>query len=65
MIQSTTDEYVPKAEWERLLADARAPKKQILIEAANHRFTDKRAEVGAAYASGLGWIAQTAVGRSR
>ena len=64
MIQSTKDEYVSKAEWERLLADAREPKKQILIDATNHRFTDKRAEVGAAYVSGLGWIAQTAARRS-
>lgn len=59
MIQSTKDEYVSKADWETLLADARQPKKQILIDAANHRFTDKRADVGAAYVSGLGWIAQT------
>jgi alpha-beta hydrolase superfamily lysophospholipase len=58
MIQSKKDEYVPQAEWERLLAGAREPKKQVLIDASNHRFTDKRAELGAAYASGLGWIAQ-------
>jgi alpha-beta hydrolase superfamily lysophospholipase len=65
MIQSTSDEYVPKAEWERLLAAARDPKKQILIDASNHRFTDKRAELSAAYAAGLAWIAQAAPGRPR
>ncbi len=53
MIQSTKDEYVPQAEWERLLAGAREPKKQVLIDASNHRFTDKRPELGAAYAAGL------------
>ena len=56
MIQSTKDEYVPKIEWERLLATAREPKKQILIDASNHRFTDKRPELDAAYAAGLAWI---------
>jgi alpha-beta hydrolase superfamily lysophospholipase len=65
MIQSTKDEYVPKAEWERLLAAAVEPKKQILIEASNHRFTDKRAELSAAYAAGLAWIARGAPRRDR
>jgi len=58
MIQSTRDEYVPQIEWERQLATAREPKKQILIDASNHRFTDKRPELSAAYAAGLAWIAQ-------
>ena len=65
MIQSTKDEYVPKAEWELLLATAREPKKQILIDASNHRFTDKRPELGAAYTAGLAWIAQAAPRRNR
>jgi uncharacterized protein len=65
MIQSTRDEYVPQAEWERLLAAAREPKKQILIDAGNHRFTDKRAELSAAYTAGLDWIAQAASRRAR
>jgi alpha-beta hydrolase superfamily lysophospholipase len=59
MIQSTKDEYVPQVEWERMLATAREPKKQTLIESSNHRFTDKRPELSAAYAAGLAWIAQT------
>jgi alpha-beta hydrolase superfamily lysophospholipase len=65
MIQSTKDEYVPRVEWERLLASAREPKKQILIDASNHRFTDKRAELGTAYAAGLAWIAQAAPRKDR
>jgi dienelactone hydrolase len=63
MIQSTKDEYVTRAEWERLLAVARDPKKQILIDASNHRFTDKRADLGSAYRAGLAWIAQVATRR--
>ncbi|MFL6280912.1 MAG: alpha/beta hydrolase family protein [Vicinamibacterales bacterium] len=59
MIQSTRDEYVPQSEWQRLLATAREPKKQILIDASNHRFTDKRPELSAAYQAGLAWIAQS------
>jgi len=60
MIQSTKDEYVPKAEYDRLLTMAHEPKKLVLIDASNHRFTDKREELGAAYVSGLAWIAQGA-----
>jgi alpha-beta hydrolase superfamily lysophospholipase len=59
MIQSTRDEYVPPIEQERLLATAREPKRQILIDASNHRFTDKRPELSAAYRAGLAWIAQS------
>jgi dienelactone hydrolase len=64
MIQSTKDEYVPKAEYDRLFLMARDPKKIVLIDARNHRFTDKRAQLGATYVSGLAWIAQIA-GRGR
>jgi fermentation-respiration switch protein FrsA (DUF1100 family) len=65
MIQSTRDEYVSKAEWEQLLTTAREPKKQVLIDASNHRFTDKRAELGSAYSAGLAWIVQVAPRRDR
>lgn len=65
MIQSTKDEYVSKAEWEQLLTVAREPKKQVLIDASNHRFTDKRPELGAAYSAGLDWIAHVAPRRDR
>lgn len=60
MIQSTKDEYVSQFEWQRLLATASEPKKQILIDASNHRFTDKRPALSAAYSAGLVWIAQCA-----
>ena len=58
LIQSSKDEYVPKAAYERLNATAREPKKLVLIEASNHRFTDKRAELRAAYSAGLAWVTQ-------
>ena len=57
MIQSRKDEYVPPADYERFNAVARAPKIQILIDAGNHRFTDKRDELGRVFAEGLSWIA--------
>ena len=65
MIQSSKDEYVPKAEYERLAATARDPKKLVLIDASNHRFTDRRTELRASYLAGLGWIGQQASLRSR
>lgn len=63
MIQSSKDEYVPTAEYERLHATAREPKKLVLIAASNHRFTDKRPELRAAYLSGLTWIRQQQAAR--
>jgi type IV secretory pathway VirJ component len=65
MIQSSKDEYVSAIDRERLLATAREPKKQVLIDASNHRFTDKRTELSAAYAAGLVWIAECAGGKNR
>ena len=63
LIQSTKDEYVPEADYQRLFATAREPKRLILIEATNHRFTDKPAELRAAYQSALDWV-KTAHGSS-
>ena len=60
MIQSSKDEYVPRVEYERLNATAREPKKLVLIDASNHRFTDRRPELRATYTAGLAWIAQQA-----
>ena len=56
MIQSAKDEYVPKTDYERLSAAAREPKQLVVIDASNHRFTDKRPELQAAYTAGLAWI---------
>jgi alpha-beta hydrolase superfamily lysophospholipase len=57
MLQSTRDEYVPEADYRKLDATARAPKKLVLINAADHRFTDKQPELRAAMIAGLAWIA--------
>ena len=56
MIQSTKDEYVSPSDYTRFLATARQPKKLVLIEASNHRFTDRRGELRTAYVSALDWI---------
>jgi uncharacterized protein len=56
LIQSTKDEYVPAADYQRLFNLAREPKKQMLIAASNHRFTDRQAELRASYAEALAWI---------
>jgi fermentation-respiration switch protein FrsA (DUF1100 family) len=57
MIQSTRDEYVPPADYLDLERVARPPHRQVLIEASNHRFTDKMADLQRAYADALAWIA--------
>ncbi len=58
MIQSRKDEFVSEADYQRFLATAREPKQLTLIDASNHRFTDRRQELRAAYFAGLAWIQQ-------
>lgn len=58
MIQSKTDEYVPPADYEKFRAIAKEPRQLVLIDASNHRFTDRRTELGQAFAAGLEWIAR-------
>jgi alpha/beta superfamily hydrolase len=60
MIQSKKDEYVTPADHARFRTVAKDPKRQILIDASNHRFTDRRAELSTAYNAGLDWIVQLA-----
>jgi type IV secretory pathway VirJ component len=57
MIQSKQDEYVTPSDYERLRTIAREPKQLVLIDAANHRFTDRRPELNRAFADGLVWLA--------
>lgn len=45
MIQSTKDEYVTEADYRAFERVARDPKKFVLIDASNHRFTDRRKEL--------------------
>ena len=57
MIQSTKDEYVTEREYRELEAAAREPKKLALIDASNHRFTDKMDDLRREYLAALAWIA--------
>ena len=56
MLQSTHDEYVPQRDYEQCFARAKEPKRLILIDASNHRFTDKREELQAQFLGALDWI---------
>jgi dienelactone hydrolase len=60
MLQSRKDEYVPEPDYRELDARAKAPKKLVLIDASNHRFTDRRKELRAEYLAALAWIDQQA-----
>jgi alpha-beta hydrolase superfamily lysophospholipase len=60
MIQSKKDEYVTETDYQRFLATARDPKRLVLIDASNHRFTDRRNELRTAYRDALAWIAARA-----
>jgi type IV secretory pathway VirJ component len=60
MIQSTRDEYVPSADYRDLESVARAPHRQVLIDAGNHRFTDKIPELQRAFGEALAWISTPA-----
>jgi type IV secretory pathway VirJ component len=59
MIQSTKDEYVTEADYRAIEAVARPPKKLVLIEASNHRFTDRRKELQREYLAALEWIKES------
>ena len=56
MIQSTKDEYVSEQDLRRYEAIARPPCKLVPINASNHRFTDRRAELRTAYFDALAWV---------
>jgi len=56
MIQSKHDEYVPPSDYEKFRALAVQPSQLVLIDASNHRFTDRRPELSRAFAEGLEWI---------
>jgi type IV secretory pathway VirJ component len=56
-IQSTHDEFVPLATAKALFAAAKEPKQMHMIDASNHRFSDKRDEVHARLLEVMRWIA--------
>lgn len=57
MLQARRDEYVPAADYEAMARAALEPKRQVVIDASNHRFTDRLPELARAYADALDWIA--------
>ncbi len=65
MIQSRRDEYVPEADYRRIEAAARPPKKLVLIDAGNHRFTDRRQELQREYLAALAWVLAAGGGSDR
>lgn len=56
MIQSTHDEYVAEADYRQYERAAREPRRLVLIDASNHRFTDRIPQLTAQVAAGLDWI---------
>ena len=56
MVQSTRDEFVPFATARGLFAAAAEPKRLFLIDASNHRFSDKRGELHARLGEALAWL---------
>ncbi len=57
MVQSVKDEYVTEGDYRRFEAVARDPKRLVLIDASNHRFTDRIPELQRQLLAGLAWIA--------
>jgi dienelactone hydrolase len=56
MIQSKKDEYVPEADYRAFEKAAHEPSRLVLIDASNHRFTDRIPDLRKAYADALDWI---------
>jgi len=56
MLQSTKDEYVTEADYRMFESAARPPKRLVLIQASNHRFTDRLPELRTQFLAGLAWI---------
>lgn len=56
MIQSTKDEYVKEEDFRSFEREARPPRRLVLIDASNHRFTDRLPLVRQQLLAGLAWI---------
>jgi hypothetical protein len=56
MLQSKVDEYVTPADYQLFERVAREPKKFVLIDASNHRFTDRRKELQVEVVGCLAWM---------
>lgn len=58
LIASTHDEYVPEGEIDRIMEAARAPKRLWMIDAADHRFSDKQEQLARCLADAVAWISE-------
>lgn len=56
VVQSTRDEFVPLETARSLFAAASEPKRLFLIDATNHRFSDKRDELHARLIEAMAWF---------
>ena len=56
MIQSTKDEYVTLSDFQMLERAAREPKRLVLVDAGNHRFTDRLPLLRQQVLAGLQWM---------
>ena len=60
VINSTHDEYVPAGEVDLIMAAAGNPKRLWMIDAADHRFSNKPVELAQCLAEALDWVRQNA-----
>lgn len=58
LFRSSHDEFVPPAESEAIWAQAKEPRRLWAIDAADHRFSDKQAELQRGLGEALEWIAR-------
>ena len=55
-LHSTSDEFVPVAEIQRMMAKAKEPKRLWIITASNHRFGGNEKEFGARLIDAMAWV---------
>lgn len=56
MLQSSRDEYVPESDYRQMERAAGEPKQLVLIDASNHRFTDRLPDLRRAYDEAIEWV---------
>jgi len=63
LIHSSHDEFVPLARMQAVFEAAGSPKKQWIVEASDHRFSDNQDEFGRRLQEALTWVSQRATDR--
>ena len=59
-IHSTTDEFVPLRDVQRVVASANEPKRLWIVKASDHRFSNNRDEFDARLLEAIDWVKQHA-----